>query len=105
MARKQTLKSLLGANDERVEVDLNLDEQTFRAPTVKAGDYTVAAPVYSKTNSLLQLSNALERYSGPILKGYANIREQQSLAMADATELLTNEQLELLNTGDSSGLV
>ncbi|QDP58031.1 MAG: hypothetical protein Unbinned4294contig1001_20 [Prokaryotic dsDNA virus sp.] len=105
MSRKQTLKSLLGANDERVEVDLNLDEQTFRAPTVKAGDYQVAAPVYSKTNSLLQLSNALERYSGPILKGYANIREQQSLAMADATELLTNEQLELLNTGDSSGLV
>ena len=99
MSRKQTLKSLLGANDERVEVDLNLDEQTFRAPTVQA------APVYSKTNSLLQLSNALERYSGPILKGYANIREQQSLAMADATELLTNEQLELLNTGDSSGLV
>ena len=105
MSRKQTLKSLLGANDERVEVDLNLDEQTFRAPTVQAGKYQVAAPVYSKTNSLLQLSNALERYSGPILKGYANIREQQSLAMADATELLTNEQLELLNTGDSSGLV
>ena len=105
MARKQTLKSLLGANDERVEVDLNLDEQTFRAPTVRAGNYTVAAPVYSKTNSLSQLSNALERYSGPILKGYANIKEKQSLAMADASELLTTDQLKLLNEGDSSGLV
>ena len=104
MARKQTLKSLLGANDSRVDVDLNLDEQTFRAPTVRAGTYTVAAPVYSKTNALSQLSDSLERYSGPILKGYANIKEQQSLAMADATELLTPEQLKLLDAGDSSGL-
>ena len=104
MARKQTLKSLLGANDSRVEVDLNLDEQTFRAPTVRAGNYQVAGPVYSKTNALSQLSDSLERYSGPILKGYANIKEQQSLAMADATELLTTEQLKLLNDGDTSGL-
>lgn len=104
MARKQTLKSLLGGNDSRVEVDLNLDEQTFRAPTVRAGNYQVAGPVYSKTNALSQLSDSLERYSGPILKGYANIKEQQSLAMADATELLTPEQLKLLNDGDTSGL-
>ena len=104
MARKQTLKSLLGANDSRVDVDLNLDEQTFRAPTVRAGNYQVSAPVYAKTNSMTQLSNALERYSGPILKGYANIREQQSLAMADATELLTTDQLKLLDAGDTSGL-
>ena len=104
MARKQTLKSILGANDSRVQVDLNLDEQTFRAPTVRAGNYQVAGPVYSKTNALSQLSDSLERYSGPILKGYANIKEQQSLAMADATELLTTEQLKLLDAGDSSGL-
>ena len=104
MARKQTLKSLLGGNDSRVDVDLNLDEQTFRAPQVSAGNYSVAAPVYSKTNALSQLSDSLERYSGPILKGYANIKEQQSLAMADATELLTPEQLKLLDAGDSSGL-
>lgn len=104
MARKQTLKSLLGGNDSRVQVDLNLDEQTFRAPTVRAGNYQVAGPVYSKTNSLSKLSDSLERYSGPILKGYANIKEQQSLAMADASELLTTEQLKLLDAGDSSGL-
>ena len=104
MARKQTLKSLLGGNDSRVDVDLNLDEQTFRAPQVSAGNYSVAGPVYSKTNALSKLSDSLERYSGPILKGYANIKEQQSLAMADATELLTPEQLKLLDAGDSSGL-
>lgn len=104
MARKQTLKSLLGGNDSRVQVDLNLDQQTFQAPTVRAGNYAVAAPTYAKTNSLSQLSNALERYSGPILKGYANIKEKQSLAMADAIELLTPEQLILLNDGDTSGL-
>jgi hypothetical protein len=105
MARKQTLKSLLGGNDSRVGVDLNLDEQTFRAPTVRAGNYQVAGPVYSKTNALSKLSDSLERYSGPILKGYANIKEQQSLAMADATELLTPEQLKLLKNEDPSGLL
>jgi hypothetical protein len=105
MARKQTLKSLLGGNDSRVEVDLNLDEQVFQAPTVRAGNYSVAAPVYAKTNALSQLSDSLERYAGPILRGYANIKEQQSIAMADATELLTPEQLQLLDAGDSSGLV
>ena len=105
MARKQTLKSLLGGNDSRVEVDLNLDQQVFQAPTVRAGNYSVAAPVYAKTNALSQLSDSLERYAGPILRGYANIKEQQSIAMADATELLTPEQLQLLDAGDSSGLV
>ena len=105
MARKQTLKSLLGGNDSRVEVDLNLDEQVFQAPTVRAGNYSVAAPVYAKTNNLSQLSDSLERYAGPMLRGYANIKEQQSIAMADATELLTPEQLQLLDAGDSSGLI
>ena len=105
MSRKQTLKSLLGGNDSRVSVDLDLDEQVFRAPTVTAGNYSVAAPVYAKTNSLSKLSDSLARYSGPILRGYANIKDQQAEAMADATELLTTDQLKLLNDGDSSGLV
>jgi hypothetical protein len=104
MARKQTLKSLLGGSDSRVEVDLNLDEQVFQAPTVRAGNYSVAAPVYAKTNALSQLSDALQQYSGPILRNYANIKEQQSIAMADAAELLTDEQLQQLNRGDLSGL-
>lgn len=104
MARKQTLKSLLGGGNERVQVNLNLDEQVFQAPTVRAGNYSVAAPVYSKTNALSQLSDALQQYSGPILRNYANIKEQQSIAMADATELLTDEQLQQLNRGDLSGL-
>ena len=104
MARKQTLKSLLGGSDSRVEVDLNLDEQVFQAPTVRAGNYSVAAPVYAKTNALSQLSDALQQYSGPILRNYANIKQQQSIAMADAAELLTDEQLQQLNGGDLSGL-
>ena len=105
MARKQTLASLLGANDSRVQVDLDLDQQAFRAPTVSAGNYQVAAPQYSRTNSLTQLSDSLANFSGPILKGYAGIKEKQQIAMADATELLTPEQLKLLDAGDSSGLV
>jgi len=104
MAKKQTLKSLLGGGNERVQVNLNLDEQVFQAPTVRAGNYSVAAPVYAKTNSLIQLSDALQQYSGPILRNYANIKQQQSIAMADAAELLTDEQLQQLNSGDLSGL-
>ena len=104
MAKKQTLKSLLGGNDSRVEVDLNLDQQVFQAPTVRAGNYSVAGPVYAKTNSLIELSNSLERYSGPILKNFANIRSAQAEAMADATELLTTDQLKMLADGDASGV-
>ena len=101
-SRKQTLKSLLGASDERVDVDLNLDQQVFSAPTVRAGNYTVAPPVYARTNALTQLSNALERYSGPLLKQYAGIKEEQSIAMRDATELLSDEELKSFNQGDTS---
>jgi hypothetical protein len=104
MAKKQTLKSLLGGNDSRVEVDLNLDQQVFQAPTVRSGNYSVAGPVYAKTNSLIELSNSLERYSGPILKNFANIRSAQAEAMADATELLTTDQLKMLNDKDLSGV-
>ena len=104
MAKKQTLKSLLGGNDSRVEVDLNLDQQVFQAPTVRAGNYSVAGPVYAKTNSLIELSNSLERYSGPILKNFANIQSAQAEAMADATELLTTDQLKMLADGDASGV-
>lgn len=102
---KQTLKSLLGVGGDREQVDLNLDEQVFQAPTVRAGNYQIAPPVYAKTNSLSQLAQSLERYSGPLLRGYANIQNAQAVAMEDASELLSLEELKAYKAGDMEGVL
>lgn len=102
---KQTLKSLLGIGGDREQVELNLDEQVFQAPTVRAGNYQIAPPVYAKTNSLSKLANSLERYSGPLLRNYANVKNAQSQAMADATELLTLDELKAYEAGDMEGVL
>lgn len=102
---KQTLKSLLGIGGDREQVDLNLDQQVFQAPTVRAGNYQIAPPVYAKTNSLSKLADSLERYSGPLLRNYANVKNAQSQAMADATELLTLDELKAYEAGDMEGVL
>lgn len=102
---KQTLKSLLGVGGDREQVDLNLDQQVFQAPTVRAGNYQIAPPVYAKTNGLSQLAKSLERYSGPLLRGYANIQNAQALAMEDASELLSLEELKAYKAGDMEGVL
>lgn len=57
---KQTLKSLLGSSDERKQVELNLNPVALQ-PTIRgAGNYRVAVQQTPKTNSLLQLSEALK---------------------------------------------
>lgn len=102
---KQTLKSLLGAGGDREQVDLNLDEQVFQTPTVRAGNYRISQPVYSKTNMLGQLAQSLEKYSGPLLREYKNIKDQQAVAMEDASELLTLEELKAYESGDMEGVL
>ena len=44
MARKQTLRSLLGSGG-RVQTDLALDEVSFSAPRIQAGKRTSFQPV------------------------------------------------------------
>ena len=105
MAKKPTLRSLLGVDDNRVQVDLDLDEQVFRAPEVRAGNYQVAQPVYAKTNSMGQLADAMGKFSGPILSKYGAIQKAEEQAVADASELLTPDELKRYNNGDMEAVL
>jgi len=70
MARKQTLKSLLGGSDEREQVELNLGTPALQPTAQRAGQYRVAVAPTPKTNSALQLAQALRR--APQVLGQAN---------------------------------
>ena len=61
---KQTLKSLLGSSDERKQVELNLNPVALQ-PTIRSGgNYRVAVQQTPKTNSALQLADALRQGVG-----------------------------------------
>ncbi|MAL84541.1 MAG: hypothetical protein CMF11_09435 [Idiomarina sp.] len=61
---KQTLKSLLGSSDERKQVELNLNPVALQ-PTIRSGgNYRVAVQDTPKTNSALQLADALRQGVG-----------------------------------------
>ena len=105
MAKKPTLRSLLGVDGNRTQVDLDLDEQVFRAPEVRAGNYQVAQPVYAKTNSMGQLADAMGRFSGPILSKYGAIQKAEEQSVADASELLTPDELKRYNNGDMEAVL
>ena len=70
MARKQTLKSLLGGSDGRVQVDLALGTPALSPTVHRAGQYNVAVTPTPKTNSALQLAQALR--VTPQILGQAN---------------------------------
>lgn len=61
MARKQTLKSLLGGSDSRVQVDFDVNPIAL-SPTINSGGrYNVAVQSTPLTNSAMQLSEALKQ--------------------------------------------
>jgi hypothetical protein len=97
---KQTLKSLLGLSDKREQVELNLDDQVFNAPSVQAGRYTVAAPRYTQSNTASQLSNALGKYAGPIARGLGNIEQQRQEEFKDLAASTPTEILQAIQKGD-----
>lgn len=97
---KQTLKSLLGLSDKREQVELNLDDQVFQAPSVSAGRYTVAAPRYTTSNTASQLSNALGKYAGPIARGLGNIEQQRQEEFKDLAASTPTEILQAIQKGD-----
>lgn len=97
---KQTLKSLLGLSDKREQVELNLDDQVFNAPSVQAGRYTVASPRYTTSNTASQLSNALGKYAGPIARGLGNIEQERQEQFADLAASTPTEILQAIQKGD-----
>jgi hypothetical protein len=70
MARKQTLKSILGGSDSREQVELNLGTPALNPTVQRAGQYRVAVQQTPKTNSALQLAQALR--VTPQILGQAN---------------------------------
>jgi hypothetical protein len=101
MAQK-TLKQLLGSSGEREQVDLNLDEATFRAPNVAAGQYSVQVQQTLRADQTQagQLANALGRYAGPIARQYQGIEQQRQEEYAQVAGLLTPEQAKAVAAGD-----
>tara|TARA_B110000046_G_scaffold185407_1_gene226897 strand:- start:481 stop:2754 length:2274 start_codon:yes stop_codon:yes gene_type:complete len=70
MASKQTLKSLLGGSDSREQVSLDLGTPALRPAVQRAGQYSVAVQATPKTNSALQLAQALRQ--APQVLGQVN---------------------------------
>jgi len=97
---QQTLKSLLGLSDKRQQVDLDLDQQVFQAPSVEAGRYRVAAPRYSKTNAATNIANALGRYAGPIAKQLGGIEDERQQEYANIAEGTPTEILQAIQKGE-----
>jgi hypothetical protein len=96
---QQTLKSLLGLSDKRKQVDLDLDQQVFQAPSVEAGRYRVAPPRYSKTNAATNIANALGRYAGPIAKQLGGIEDERQQEYANIAEGTPTEILQAIQKG------
>jgi hypothetical protein len=101
MAQK-TLKQLLGSSGEREQVDLNLDEATFRAPNVAAGQYSVQVQQTLRADQTQagQLANALGRFAGPIARQYQGIEQQRQEEYAQVAGLLTPEQAKAVAAGN-----
>ena len=84
MAQKN-LKQLLGSSGSREQVDLNLDQATFRAPNVAAGQYSVQVQQAPTQNTALTLARSLQSFSG-VLKNYADVQEEIGLKQAAGVE-------------------
>jgi hypothetical protein len=85
MATKQTLKSLLGGSDSRKQVSLDLGTPALRPTVQRAGQYNVAVQATPKTNSAMQLAQALR--VAPQVLGQANNIAMDMGAKAAATTM------------------
>jgi len=104
MARKQTLKSLLGASDSRVQTDLNLDEVSFSTPRIQAGNYGVRVQDTPRTNTAGMIADALGEFAGPVLNQYKSLEKQKQEEYAEIAKVLSPEQAKAVSSGDISSV-
>jgi hypothetical protein len=104
MARKQTLKSLLGGSDSRVQTDLALDEVSFAAPRIQAGNYGVRVQDTPSTNTAGQIADALGEFAGPVLNQYKSLEKQKQEEYAEIAKVLSPEQAKAVSSGDISSV-
>jgi len=102
MAKKQTLKSLLGGSDGRVQASLDLGKKTLQ-PTVRAGgqSYTAVQATQSASQSQLgQLATALGKLN-PALQNY----QEGTYADAEVQKLEFKEQFEGMSDAEKAELL
>jgi len=104
MARKQTLKSLLGASDSRVETQLNLDDVSFSTPRIQAGNYGVRVQDTARTNTAGMIADALGEFAGPVLNQYKSLEKQKQEEYAEIAKVLSPEQAKAVSSGDISSV-
>lgn len=100
MARKQTLKSLLGASDERVQTELRLDApnlQTTVRGTSGGSTYVASQPesqLFKVSKALGSLNNKLAQYSTDRLRDQETIA---NIANTKAKTDLVGKKLDFVN--------
>jgi hypothetical protein len=104
MARKQTLKSLLGSSDSRVQTDLALDEVSFSTPRIQAGNYGVRVQDTARTNTAGMIADALGEFAGPVLNQYKSLEKQKQEEYAEIAKVLSPEQARAVNSGNISSV-
>lgn len=104
MARKQTLKSLLGSSDSRVQTDLALDEVSFSTPRIQAGNYGVRVQDTPRTNTAGMIADALGEFAGPVLNQYKTLEKQKQEEYAEIAKVLSPEQAKAVSSGDISSV-
>lgn len=77
---KQTLKSLLGASDGRVDVNYELNQPTLTPQRIQSGQYTVATQSVAPSQTA-SLAKSLGQFSG-VLKNYSELQEDIGVKMA-----------------------
>ena len=95
MAKKQTLKSLLGGTDRREQVELNLGTPALNPTVQRAGQYRVAVQQTPKTNSALQLAQAL-RVTPQVLGQATNVAKglgaEAAINVTDVEEAMLDDE-------------
>ena len=109
MAKKQTLKSLLGGGDGRVQASLDLGKKPLRT-TIQAGgqSYTaVQETLTAKQSQMGKLAEALSNLNPALQnshKGYIAEAEKQKLEFAETFNSLSEEERKALITQKEQAL-
>lgn len=77
---KQTLKSLLGASDDRVDVNYELNQPTLTPQRIQSGQYSVATQSVAPSQTA-SLAKSLGQFSG-VLKNYSELQQDIGVKMA-----------------------
>ena len=97
MAKKQTLKSLLGGSDDRVQVSYDPSEITLSPTVQQARGSTTVVQSMPRTNQALNFANALNQ-APQVLGQMKNIGQAQ--ALEDFSQITDDDRKDKLLSGE-----